>query len=95
MVFKCDRLSDHDTFKSMPKHKQDLIKNKIFIQDANEKELVSLYNIPYNILVFTPMVLKAKICLLQTVIIKFYDFEMTIFCLAFKTIGLKTRFYGD
>jgi hypothetical protein len=45
VVFKSDRLSDHDNFKSMPKHKQDLIKNKSFIQDANEKELVSLWHI--------------------------------------------------
>ena len=38
--FKSDRLSDCETFKSMPKVKQDIIKNKAYIQDSNEKEIV-------------------------------------------------------
>lgn len=38
--FKSDRLNDCEAFKSMPKVKQDIIKNKAYIQDSNEKEIV-------------------------------------------------------
>lgn len=39
--FKSDRLTDCDIFKNMPKHKQDIIKNKAFIVDSNEKQIVN------------------------------------------------------
>lgn len=48
--FIIDRLSENEIFKKMPKFKQDIVKNKAYVQDANEKLIVK-FEIKFSIFV--------------------------------------------